>query len=116
MPALRAAADALRAGQIVAVKGLGGFHLMVDAGNHQAVRRLRERKRRGDKPFAIMVRDLDQARALCVVTPDTEALLTSAEAPIVLLPKRPHPNPPPLRRGRGYPLALPRCDGGGGVP
>ncbi len=83
--ALPAAADALRAGQIVAVKGLGGFHLMVDAGNDEAVRRLRARKRRGDKPFAVMVRDLDQARAICIVTPEAEALLATAEAPIVLL-------------------------------
>ncbi len=75
-------------GQIVAVKGLGGFHLMVDAGNEAAIDRLRERKPRRDKPFAVMVRDLEMARSLCVVSPEAEALLTSAEAPIVLLPRR----------------------------
>ena len=85
--ALKAAAEALRAGQIVAVKGLGGFHLMADAGNDAAIRRLRESKPRRAKPFAIMARDLDQVRAFCVVPPAAEALLTSAEAPIVLLEK-----------------------------
>lgn len=87
--ALRQAAGALRAGQIVAVKGLGGFHLMVDASNAEAVGRLRARKHRGDKPFAIMVRDLEQARLLCDVTPEAEALLIAPESPIVLLPRRP---------------------------
>ena len=82
-----AAADALRAGRIVAVKGLGGFHLMADAGNDAAIRRLRERKPRRAKPFAIMARDLARVRALCAVPPAAEALLTSAEAPIVLLEK-----------------------------
>jgi hydrogenase maturation protein HypF len=87
--ALRATATALRAGQIVAVKGLGGFHLMVDARHEEAVARLRERKPRRDKPFAIMVRDLDQAHQICQVPPEAEALLTSPEAPIVLLRRRP---------------------------
>ncbi len=87
--ALRAAAAALAAGQVVAVKGLGGFHLMVDARNGEAVAGLRARKPRRDKPFAVMARDLDQARRLCEVPPAAEALLTSAEAPIVLLRRRP---------------------------
>ena len=85
--ALRSAAEALRAGRIVAVKGLGGFHLMADAGNDAAIRRLRESKPRRAKPFAIMARDLAQVQALCSVPPAAEALLTSAEAPIVLLEK-----------------------------
>ncbi|MCB9133553.1 MAG: carbamoyltransferase HypF [Anaerolineales bacterium] len=85
---IRTAADALLAGQIVAVKGLGGFHLMVDAGNTDAIERLRGRKPRRDKPFALMVRDLDAAQRLCVASAEAEALLTSAEAPIVLLPRR----------------------------
>ena len=85
--ALKAAAEALRAGRIVAVKGLGGFHLMADAGNDAAIRRLRESKPRRAKPFAIMARDLAQVQALCSVPPAAEALLTSAEAPIVLLEK-----------------------------
>ncbi len=83
-------AEALKAGQIVAVKGLGGFHLMVDAGNAAAVARLRARKPRRDKPFAVMVRGLAQAHTLCEVSTAAEALLTSPEAPIVLLPR--HPN------------------------
>ena len=68
----RARRDCSRAGQIVAVKGLGGFHLMVDARNGAAVGRLRERKPRRDKPFALMARDLDQARTLCEVPPQAE--------------------------------------------
>ena len=86
--ALRLAADALRAGQIVAVKGLGGFHLMVDAGNAEAVARLRQRKQRYEKPLALMVRDLAAARRLVEVDEQAAALLASAEAPIVLLPRR----------------------------
>jgi hydrogenase maturation protein HypF len=86
--ALKRAAAALRAGQIVAVKGLGGFHLMADAGSDEAVRRLHESKPRRAKPFALMARDLDQVRELCEVPPAAEALLTSPEAPIVLLEKR----------------------------
>lgn len=87
--ALRLTASALREGKIVAVKGLGGFHLMVDARNGEAIQRLRERKPRREKPFALMVRDLEQARLLCELTPEAEALLSSPEAPIVLLPRRP---------------------------
>jgi hydrogenase maturation protein HypF len=83
--ALKEAAAALRAGLIVAVKGLGGFHLIADATNAAAVTRLRERKRRGDKPFAIMARDLETVLALCEVPPEAAALLTSPQAPIVLL-------------------------------
>ena len=83
-----AAASALRAGRIVAVKGLGGFHLMVDARNGDALARLRERKPRHAKPFAVMARDLEQARTLCEVSDEAAALLTSPEAPIVLLQRR----------------------------
>lgn len=86
--ALSAAAEALREGQIVAVKGLGGFHLMVDARSPGAVARLRARKRREEKPFALMVRDVEEARRLCEVSPEEEALLASPEAPIVLLRRR----------------------------
>jgi hydrogenase maturation protein HypF len=87
--ALRRTSNALRAGQIVAVKGLGGFHLMTDARDAKAITRLRARKPRRDKPFALMVRDLEQARTLCEISPQAEALLTSPEAPIVLLRRRP---------------------------
>ncbi len=98
--ALQAAIAALRAGQIVAVKGLGGFLLMVDARNDAAITRLRERKLRRDRPFAIMACDLAQVRTFCEVSSAAAALLTSPEAPIVLLPRNPHPCPPPSGRGR----------------
>lgn len=86
--ALSGAAEALGAGQIVAVKGLGGFHLMVDARNAAAIERLRARKPRHEKPFALMARDLEQAGALVELSPVAETLLTSPEAPIVLLRRR----------------------------
>lgn len=72
-------------GKIVAVKGIGGFHLVVDATNEAAVRRLRERKHRFGKPLAVMVRDMDAVRRMCEVSDVEEALLTSVERPIVLL-------------------------------
>ena len=87
--ALRGAAEALRTGQIVAVKGLGGFHLMVDARDAAAIARLRARKPRRDKPFALMAPDLDQARTLAEISSQAEALLTSPESPIVLLRRQP---------------------------
>jgi hydrogenase maturation protein HypF len=83
------AAAALRDGLIVAVKGLGGFHLMVDAANAAAVARLRERKHRYGKPLAVMARDVPQARTLAQISPAAESLLLSPEAPLVLLPKQP---------------------------
>lgn len=87
---LQQAAEGLRQGLIVAVKGLGGFHLMVDARNTGAVALLRQRKRRPHRPLALMVRDLDQARALCRVSEMAEQLLTAPEAPILLLPRLPN--------------------------
>ncbi|MCA9983116.1 MAG: carbamoyltransferase HypF, partial [Anaerolineales bacterium] len=78
----------LRQGQIVAIKGVGGFHLACDARNNEAVQRLREHKGRQDKPFAVMARDLEAVRAFAAVTPDEAALLTSKESPIVLLDKK----------------------------
>ncbi|HEY3350472.1 MAG TPA: carbamoyltransferase HypF [Thermoanaerobaculia bacterium] len=86
--ALLAAADALRHGDAVAVKGLGGFHLMCDARSTDAVAALRRRKQREEKPLALMVRDVAMARALCEVSAESEALLSGPEAPIVLLPRR----------------------------
>ncbi len=80
-----ATASLLREGKIVAVKGIGGFHLVVDATNQEAVARLRVRKHRFGKPLAVMVRDLDAARRLCEVSDAEAALLTSTERPIVLL-------------------------------
>ncbi len=85
--ALALAADALLRGDVLACKGLGGFHLMCDARNEAAVSRLRDRKAREDKPFALMVKDLAGARLLAEVSPAAADLLESAEAPIVLLPR-----------------------------
>jgi hydrogenase maturation protein HypF len=79
-----AAIDRLMAGEIVAIKGIGGFHLSVDATNEAAVLRLRQRKRRFGKPFAIMVKDLAAARRICASTAEEEALLTTPARPIVL--------------------------------
>lgn len=86
---LDAAIAALRAGRIVAVKGIGGFHLAVDAANDEAVRRLRERKQRPDKPFAVMVRDLAAAERIAVVGDAAREALISAARPIVCVPTRP---------------------------
>ena len=79
----------LAAGGIVAVKGLGGYHLVCDATRPEAVRTLRERKARGDKPFAVMVPDLDAARALADLTDDEAAALADPARPIVLARRRP---------------------------
>jgi hydrogenase maturation protein HypF len=76
----------LEAGAVLAVKGLGGFQLVCDAHNREAVQRLREKKERGAKPFALMVRDIGQARAVVRMTEQEEAILQSAAAPIVVLP------------------------------
>ena len=86
--AIEAASGALTAGRIVAVRGLGGFHLACDATNSEAVKRLRERKRREAKPFAVMVGDLGAARALAQVGAAEARLLLSPERPIVLLRAR----------------------------
>jgi hydrogenase maturation protein HypF len=82
---LRRAAEAIRRGQIVAVKGLGGFHLIVDARNQAAVQRLRHRKAREEKPFALMYPSLAQIQDDCEVSELEQRLLCSPEAPIVLL-------------------------------
>ncbi len=82
---LKLAAEAIRVGKIVAVKGLGGFHLAVAAHDDAAVRRLRERKHREEKPLALMFPSLESIRTFCKVSPLEERLLRSPEAPIVLL-------------------------------
>jgi hydrogenase maturation protein HypF len=79
--------SALRAGLVVAVKGLGGFHLAVDATNAAAVALLRRRKRRVEKPFAVMVPDLQAAAEVCEVDEAASAVLQSIQRPIVLLRK-----------------------------
>ena len=81
--------DRLAAGEIVAVKGIGGFHLSVDATSEAAVMRLRERKRRFGKPLAIMVRDLEAARSVGELTDGETTLLTTPARPIVLARRRP---------------------------
>jgi hydrogenase maturation protein HypF len=81
-------AEALRAGQIGALKGLGGYHLVCAAQNRAAVQELRRRKHRDDKPFAIMVADLEAVEALCQTQPAERELLFSSRRPIVLLRKR----------------------------
>jgi hydrogenase maturation protein HypF len=85
---VRTARELLGAGRILAVKGLGGYHLAVDARNPGAVAELRRRKQRGGKPFAVMVADLAAARRLVTMTGDEERLLAGARRPIVLLPRR----------------------------
>ncbi|MGC2527069.1 MAG: carbamoyltransferase HypF [Candidatus Acidiferrum sp.] len=84
---IAAAAEHIRSGEIVGVKGLGGFHFAVDGMNLGAVERLRQRKGRFEKPFAIMVRDLEAAGRLCEIDREGRRLLTSRQRPIVLLPK-----------------------------
>ncbi len=83
---------ALRAGKIVAVKGVGGFHLAVDATHERAVDRLRQRKRRPHKPLALMARDLPVIERYCFVSEQERALLQSAAAPVVLLNGRQAPS------------------------
>ncbi|MGE0453640.1 MAG: carbamoyltransferase HypF [Vicinamibacteria bacterium] len=92
---IRAAARALAGGSIVALKGIGGFHLACDARSEAAVSRLRERKRRDEKPFAVMVAELPQAEALAVLSDAERQLLVSVERPIVLARRR---VPSPLAR------------------
>ena len=99
------AAEALRAGMIGAIKGLGGYHLACVAGGAEdspaetVVTELRRRKHRDEKPFAIMVRDIAGVREICELAPDEEALLASPRRPIVLLGGN---------RARGWPGTLRR--------
>ncbi len=86
---LAGAARLLGQGQVLAVKGLGGYHLAVDATCEDAAAALRARKRREDKPFALMVADLAAARRLCEVDEVAAGLLASPRRPVVLLPRRP---------------------------
>lgn len=86
--ALEEAAEAIREGKIVGVKGLGGFLLMVDARNEDAVSRLRQRKHREEKPFALMFPALEDVLQECELTPLEERLLRSPESPIVLVHRK----------------------------
>ncbi len=92
--ALRAAAQAIRRGQIVAAKGIGGFHLLAAADNAAAIQRLRARKHREEKPFALLFPTLDCARGVCHVSAPEEQVLCSPVAPIVLLRRIANPRCP----------------------
>lgn len=85
---IAAAAQRLVEGAVVAIKGLGGFHLATDATNREAVRRLRERKRRVEKPFAVMAADPQRVEQFCELDESSRELLLSPSRPIVLVPKR----------------------------
>lgn len=77
--------DTIKRGKIVAIKGVGGYHLVCDATNDSAIKMLRDRKHRPSKPFAIMTNDIDMAKNLANISPIEESLLTSPQRPIVLL-------------------------------
>ncbi len=85
---LHAARTLLKAGGVLAVKGIGGYHLACDASNEHAVAELRRRKRRGDKPFAVMVPDLAAARDIAMLDDASARLLSGPQRPIVLMPRR----------------------------
>jgi hydrogenase maturation protein HypF len=99
--AVREAAQTVREGRILAMKGLGGFLLIVDARNESAVRRLRERKHREEKPFALLYPSLEAIKEHCSVSPLEERVLVSPESPIVLLRRQEPRTPPPGRGGLG---------------
>lgn len=86
--ALKILIEEIKKGKIVAVKGIGGFHLICDATNEESVRELRRRKRRQEKPFAVMFRDLEQVEEYAQPTDLERALLLSPERPIVLIRKK----------------------------
>lgn len=86
--AIEAAREYLKAGQIVAVKGLGGLHLACRCDSPQAAQELRRRKHRDEKPFAVMCRDVAAARQICRISLEEEAILAGFRRPIVLLEKR----------------------------
>jgi hydrogenase maturation protein HypF len=93
--AIRDALDRLKRGEIIAIKGLGGFHLACRALDHEAIARLRQRKRRPRKPLALMVRDCAAAAAFVELSPAAIKALESVEAPIVLAPLKPDTRLPP---------------------
>lgn len=79
---------AIKDGKIIAVKGLGGFHIVADAGNEEVIKRLRRNKNREEKPFALMYPDLDSVLIDCEISETEKSLLMSAQSPIVLLKKK----------------------------
>ncbi len=86
--ALKLVVDMLKQGKILSVKGLGGFHLICDATNEETVKELRRRKRREEKPFAVMFRDINQVREYAEVSELEEIALSSVETPIVILDRK----------------------------
>jgi hydrogenase maturation protein HypF len=100
--ALRLAADEVRAGKILALKGVGGFQLIADARSEAVVKELRKRKRRSEKPFALLYPSLEMAREHCRISELEERLLLSAEAPIVLLQRWSPPLAPSIAPGNPY--------------
>ena len=86
--AVKSAAELLKKGHILAIKGLGGYHLAADAANPEAVRRLRRRKLREEKPLAVMSYDLETVKGYAHLEPEEEVLLGSIQRPIVLLEKK----------------------------
>lgn len=89
---LKLAADFLREGKIIAIKGIGGFHIAVDATNEDAVLELRKRRKRPNKPFAVMSKTIDCIKKYAIVSKEEEELLKSPYRPIVLLRKSPNYN------------------------
>ncbi|MEY9894897.1 hydrogenase maturation protein HypF [Catenulispora sp. MAP5-51] len=102
------AAGLLADGSIVAIKGLGGYHLAVAAANEDAVRTLRHRKHREERPLALMVADLDAARRLCEVDAVEEGLLLDPARPIVVLERRPDAEDAAGTAGAVAPSVAPR--------
>ncbi|HXJ78368.1 MAG TPA: carbamoyltransferase HypF [Candidatus Methylomirabilis sp.] len=105
---VESAARAITAGNVVAVKGLGGYHLAVAASDERAVAALRARKHREEKPFALMAREMEEVRRWALVEPAEERLLVSAQRPIVVLSRRPEagvaPSVTPGNRSLGFML------------
>ncbi len=98
---IKAARTSLTSGNILAIKGLGGFHLACDATDQKAVQKLRERKNRIEKPFALMANSIDVIRKYCFVSDEEQQLLESRQRPIVLLEKQPDCQlPEPLAPGQ----------------
>ena len=100
--AIKMAASLIKEGNIVAIKGLGGFQLMTDARDAVAVERLRVRKNREAKPFAVMYYDIDEVKKACSVSQVEEQILCSAQSPIVLLMKKGHPVAANIAPGNPY--------------
>jgi hydrogenase maturation protein HypF len=84
LDAIKEAVSLLKSGKIIALKGVGGYHLICDATNEEALKELRKRKKRADKPFAVMVKDISMARDLAIISKKEEELLNSKERPIVI--------------------------------